>query len=254
MRPDGRDLRCVAPSPRWIQHERGIGITPDEALLDLITVAPTLTYRGPAAQRDSTALMSVLQERLVPRAMVLDLGCGPRDQAVPVQFLGFNYLGVDVDGAAADLLADAHALPIADDSLDAVLSYAVLEHLRDPFVALSEISRVLKPGGIYLGTVSQGEPFHASYFHHTAWGVLALVQQNPQLKVERLWAAIDTLRSLARMGPYPRVIRSALALVDAVHGSFPLLAPRKLRWPKKKRELDALHRAGSIGFVIRKQI
>jgi SAM-dependent methyltransferase len=143
---------------------------------------------------------------------------------------------------------------MADHCLDAMLFYAVLEHLRDPFLALSEITRVLKPGGIYLGTVSQGEPFHASYFHHTAWGVLALVKQSPQLRVERLWAAIDTLRSLARMGRYPRVIRSALALVDSVHVSFPWLAPRKLRWPEKQRQLDALHRSGSIGFVIRKQI
>jgi ubiquinone/menaquinone biosynthesis C-methylase UbiE len=249
---DGRDLRCVAPLPRWIEHNRRPGIAPDGALRRLNTQAPDLTYRGPAAQRDSTALMSVLQERLEPGARVLDLGCGPRDQAAPVQFLGFQYLGVDVEGEAADLLVDAHALPLADGCLDAVLSYAVLEHLRDPFVALSEISRVLKPGGIYLGTVSLGEPFHASYFHHTAWGVLALVQQSPQLEVERLWAAIDTLRSLARMGRYPRIIRRLLSLVDTLHRACPWLAPRKQRWPDKDRQVDALHRAGSIGFVIRK--
>lgn len=171
--------------------------------------------------------MSVLQQRLEPGARVLDLGCGPRDQAAPVQFLKFKYLGVDVEGEAADLLVDAHALPFADGSLDAVLSYAVLEHLRDPFVALSEISRVLRPGGIYVGTVSQGEPFHASYFHHTAWGVLALEQQSPQLVVERLWAAIDTLRSLARMGRYPRIIRRVLSLVDSLHRACPWLASRK---------------------------
>jgi ubiquinone/menaquinone biosynthesis C-methylase UbiE len=41
--------------------------------------------------------MSVFQERLEPGARVLDLGCGPRDQAVPVQFLGLNYRGADVD-------------------------------------------------------------------------------------------------------------------------------------------------------------
>ena len=250
---DGRDLRCVAPLPRWIEHDRRSGISPEDVLRELITKGPTLIYKGPSAQRDSTELMSVLQERLDRGAKVLDLGCGPRDQAAPVQYLGLNYLGVDVDGAAADLLVDAHALPFADRSLDAVLSYAVLEHLRDPFVALSEISRVLKPGGIYLGTVSQGEPFHASYFHHTAWGVLALVNQSPQLMVERLWPAIDTLRSLARMGRYPRVVRKLLYLLDALHVAFPWLAPRKQRWSDKERQVDALHRAGSIGFVIRKK-
>jgi len=37
--------------------------------------------------------MSVLEQQLEPVAKVLDLGCGPRDQAAPVQFLGFQYLG-----------------------------------------------------------------------------------------------------------------------------------------------------------------
>lgn len=249
---DERDLRCVAPLPRWIEHDRQLCIDPGKALRDLITVAPVNTYKGPAAQRDSTSLISVLEQRLEPGARVLDLGCGPKDQAVPVQFLGFQYLGVDVEGEAADLLVDAHAMPLVDGSFDAVLSYAVLEHLRDPFVALSEISRVLKPGGIYLGTVSLGEPFHSSYFHHTAWGVLALVQQSPQLEVERLWASIDTLSSLSRMGRYPRIIRRVLSLLDALHSTCPWLSPRKQRWPEKDRQLDSLHRAGSIAFVIRK--
>ena len=86
---------------------------------------------------------------------------------------------MDYAHSEADLLADAHAIPFADDSFDCIFSYAVLEHLHNPFVALSEVARVLRPGGWFIGTVSQGEPFHSSYFHHTPWALLSLVREIP---------------------------------------------------------------------------
>jgi SAM-dependent methyltransferase len=42
---------------------------------------------------------------------------------------------------------DAHELPMADDSVDGVTALEVLEHVEDPDRALTEIHRVLKPGG-----------------------------------------------------------------------------------------------------------
>lgn len=45
-----------------------------------------------------------------------------------------------------DVVADAHQLPYADKSVDAIHSEAVFEHLHDPVKAAGEIYRVLKPG------------------------------------------------------------------------------------------------------------
>lgn len=45
------------------------------------------------------------------------------------------------------LQADAQHLPFADSSIDAVITYATLEHVPDPAAALAEIARCLKPGG-----------------------------------------------------------------------------------------------------------
>ena len=187
-----------------------------------------------------------------PGAAVLDLGCGPRDQATPIEYPGYRYLGVDYSGKDADLLVDAHALPFKLASFDVVFSYAVLEHLHNPFVALAEIVRVLKPGGVYVGTVSQGEPFHDSYFHHTAWGMLSVVGSQSALEVRRLWATGDTLFSLARMGRYPKVIRALLRIVATVDRHVTWLAPRRARWPDAQKRLEALYRTGSVGFVMRK--
>jgi SAM-dependent methyltransferase len=226
---------------------------PVDMLASIELDPPPVRYDGPRASRDSTELWSEAEVHLKPGALVLDLGCGPRDQAPCAAYLGYGYVGIDYSGNAADVLADAHALPFRDSSFDCVFSYAVLEHLHSPAVALSEICRVLKPGGLYVGTVSQGEPFHDSYFHMTAWGFCALVAGAPSLEVRRLWAGPDTLWSLATMGRYPKVIKLALATVQAIHSRVPWLAPRKARWPVRERRLDRLHRAGSICFSVVKE-
>jgi arsenite methyltransferase len=45
------------------------------------------------------------------------------------------------------LRADAQRLPLRDQTVDAVASIAVLQLIPDPVAALSEIARVLRPGG-----------------------------------------------------------------------------------------------------------
>jgi hypothetical protein len=54
------------------------------------------------------------------------------------------------------------------------------------------------------------------------------------------------------MGSYSRPVRKSLALLDAFNTATPWLTPRKARLPAKDRQIDAIHRAGSIGFVVEK--
>lgn len=221
-------------------------------MLDEVDIGrPQLTFRGPKGIRDGSELLSVMQQTLKGRGRVLDLGCGPRDQAEPICFLGHQYVGIDLVSEQADLRADAHALPFQDASFDFVFSYTVLQHLHSPLVAIQEVWRVLKPGGIYCGTASQGDPFQRSFVHHTSWGILSLANA-VGLRVVRLWACLDTLRGLARLGSYPRVIRACIRALDLAHKAFPFLAPRKMLWSSREKAVDELNRAAHIGFVIRK--
>lgn len=87
----------------------------------------------------------------------VDVGCGQR----PYE-LWFNvekYIGVDVKQSGysekryCDIVYDGKILPFASDSIDGVLCTQVLEHVMEPESFISEIARILKPGGKLILTV-----------------------------------------------------------------------------------------------------
>lgn len=56
-------------------------------------------------------------------------------------------------GPAHFVFGDATRLPFPDASFDLVLSGGLLEHFRDPAPVLSEMARVLKPGGLFYADI-----------------------------------------------------------------------------------------------------
>jgi 2-polyprenyl-6-hydroxyphenyl methylase/3-demethylubiquinone-9 3-methyltransferase len=98
---------------------------------------------------------------LVPRAshagsLLVDVGCGAGVLAPHVAHLGHRHVGVDVvTGSAAlarergitVLLGDARGIPLRDGCADVVVAGEVLEHVPDLGQVVSEVTRVLRPGG-----------------------------------------------------------------------------------------------------------
>jgi SAM-dependent methyltransferase len=83
---------------------------------------------------------------------LVDLGCGAMPYRPLFAPYVAEYIGADLaDNPEADLFipADGH-LPLADASVDAVLSSQALEHVVDPAAYLAEARRVLRPGGLLL--------------------------------------------------------------------------------------------------------
>lgn len=101
--------------------------------------------------------------------LVLDCGAGKRQDYLD------NVINLEiVPYRSTDVLAAAQQLPFVDQSIDAVLSLNVLEHVRDPFASAAEIVRVLKPGGKLYCVVPFLQPVHAypdHYYNMTAQGL-----------------------------------------------------------------------------------
>ena len=115
------------------------------------------------------------------RGRVLDIGCADRwiEQHLPQEcvYIGLDYptTGGLLYGSKPDAFADACQLPISDASIDTVILFEVLEHLRQPIVALTEIARVLRPGGKLLLTVPLLYPVHDAphdYQRYTSHGLV----------------------------------------------------------------------------------
>lgn len=61
-----------------------------------------------------------------------------------------SFVTADLRPGAADVEADITALPFGDSSFDVVICNHVLEHIPDDIKAMSELFRVLSPGGTAL--------------------------------------------------------------------------------------------------------
>lgn len=117
-------------------------------------------------QRTAGREAAFLLPHLCSNMRLLDCGCGPgtltlslAEVVAPGQVVGIDIDESEIENArtlAAQRdttnvqfeVANICELPFPDHSFDAVFAHTVLQHLREPVKALTEIRRVLKSGGI----------------------------------------------------------------------------------------------------------
>lgn len=93
--------------------------------------------------------------------MKVDIGCGAKKKE---GFYGLDYKPFPGVDKVTDF--DKEPLPIPDSSADEVYCSHCLEHVRNPESLLSEITRILKPGGLFWLRVPYWSSREAFYFNH----------------------------------------------------------------------------------------
>ncbi len=98
-------------------------------------------------------------------ALVVNIGCAKVrrfEHDGPARYLATDLRVLD----SVDFSADATRLPLADDSVDTVITLEMLEHVPEPAAVVAELARVLKPGGTVFLSVPSAVPRHD---HHDFW-------------------------------------------------------------------------------------
>jgi len=109
------------------------------------------------------AIRSFVSSAVLPsaRGKILDAGAG--EARFRSYFEDHFYVALDSgvgdqswDYSGVDIKADLAMIPIASESVDTVLNIQVLEHVSEPSAVLSELNRILRPGGSLFLTAPQG--------------------------------------------------------------------------------------------------
>ena len=111
---------------------------------------------------------------------VISIGSGgPIKKLLNRQNVEFKEIDID-QKRNPDYVCDIEKMDIfEDDSVDIIFCLEVLEHVRNPFNAVKEIKRILKPGGCIIGSVPFVFPLHEEpydYFRYTRYGLLNLFE------------------------------------------------------------------------------
>ena len=253
------DLRLRSPKTVQLDFRLGTRLAPTDFSFAALTNNPDGSVRinGPLPWHLSRALLSYFPRAHSGNSLALDLGCGSGLHRQVCETAGFQWVGLDYSHPDAPILGDGHALPFASESCEFVLSLAVLEHIRYPFVVANEVSRVLKPGGLFVGSVAFLEPFHGdSFYHHTHLGTYNTLQSAGFI-VEKVApnAAWSSLQAQATMGGlFPKMPEKLSRAIV-----WPLALMHKMWWragrlfsAKATETSRLLNNTGSFEFVARK--
>jgi SAM-dependent methyltransferase len=212
-------------------------------------------YRRHKSQRDRQIALELLSPRSGER--ILEVGCGygwislALWNAAPIEWVGMDRSQTmlhrlrSAPGAQSDrsLQADAAQLPFTDGAFDKVLCTGVLMHIAECDLALSEMIRVLKPGGCLLCSVNNSlSPF--------SWAA-RLWNLHKRGFVQKFHIPSQFRRRLRQLGMEPQATAAdgILTSVSIAHGR--LSFPPRFTFPILRR-VDAwlLRRVPELAYEI----
>lgn len=184
-------LACPSCQVAVVRHEASLICSQCQRVYPIIDNVPVLFVDGrmPQIQHEGELSLRSGYDPWIPRLVIqalppntisLDLGTGNMAFNLP------HVIRMDVTLTPyVDVVADAHALPFLPGVLDFIFSLAVIEHLRQPFIAAQEMYRVLRKGGYVYGECNFVYPYHGyphHYFGTTRQGIEEVFQSFMRLR------------------------------------------------------------------------
>ena len=114
-----------------------------------------------------------------------------------------------------DIIGDIHNLPFNDNSQDAIICIAVLEHVENPIKACQEIYRVLKPGGYcfvyvpFLFYYHAHKGYYKDYWRFTKDSINILFKDFSVIEKQGVRGAFETWIKLSPLGRYKLFLKLA---------------------------------------------
>lgn len=147
---------------------------------------------------------------------VLDVGgkreLGTKGYRYPVQDVT-TWINLNIDAKTnPDIVADASSIPLSDESVDVVICTEVFEHLSVPKQCIEEIYRVLKPGGVFIGSAPFVFPVHGDpndYYRFTESGLQFLLKKFLVVNIEPMGGSLGTIGLLLEQ-EFNNITRSRL--------------------------------------------
>jgi len=158
---------------------------------------------------------------------VLDIGGGFKFQKSLSKykdlFKNSNYRTLDVEkDYNPDIIGDICNIPLENESIDAIICKAVLEHVAEPQQAVKEIYRILKKEGKCLVYVPFLYPYHAhegvykDYYRYTKDGIKYLFRNFKLIEICSVRGNLETVINLTPL----RKIRILLPLIRLLDRLF----------------------------------
>jgi SAM-dependent methyltransferase len=158
------------------------------------------------------------------RLAVLHFAPEPSVSAVLAALPQVDHTTADLDPGAADEQVDITDIPHADARFDLVLVSHVLEHVPQDAAALSELHRVLRPGGRVLlqHPIDYGRPqTYEDFSLRSAAERLAAFGQDDHVRVY----GRDFRERVERAGFAVEIVRPGLALDPGLRSRYGILDP-----------------------------
>jgi SAM-dependent methyltransferase len=130
-------------------------------------------------------------DRVSAGMFVLDAGAGTapyRDLFLHANYETADFEKVDKEYAPSTYVCDLASIPVEDGRFDFIVFNQVMEHLPDPLAVLTELRRVLKPGGSIICTCPLF--YHE---HETPYDFYRYTQFGHRYLFERAGFEIDSL-------------------------------------------------------------